>query len=91
MKKKIELFKENKTIGGYSIAVRDDWSFKIKRTHITEADKEKYVQKFGHKIILESEFMEWWVDVNQLKPSLQFLKSLGKKRINTEVQNNTIT
>ncbi len=78
MKTKIELFKENKTIGGYSIAVRDDWSFKIKRMHISEADKEKYVQKFGNKIILESEFMDWWVAINQLKPSSQFLKSLGK-------------
>ncbi len=78
MKTKIELFKENKTIGGYSIAVRDDWSFKIKRMHISEADKEKYVQKFGNKIILESEFLDWWVAVNQLKPSSQFLKSLGK-------------
>jgi len=78
LKTKIELFKENKTIGGYSIAVRDDWSFKIKRMHISEADKEKYVQKFGNKIILESEFLDWWVAVNQLKPSSQFLKSLGK-------------
>ncbi|MCF6240482.1 MAG: hypothetical protein L3J74_03950 [Bacteroidales bacterium] len=78
MRTKIELFKENKTIGGYSIAVRDDWSFKIKRMHISESDKERYVQKFGNKIILESEFMDWWVEVNRLKPSSQFLKSLGK-------------
>lgn len=78
MRTKIELFKENKVIGGYSIAVRDDWSFKIKRMHLSEADKEKYVQKFGHKIILESELMDWWTEINNLKPSEQFLKSLGK-------------
>lgn len=84
MKAKIELFKENKTIGGYSIAVRDDWSFKIKRMHISEADKEKYVQNFGNKIILESEFMDWWAAINQLKPSSQFLKSLGKNNLNNK-------
>ncbi len=86
MRTKIELFKENKVIGGYSIAVRDDWSFKIKRMHLSEPDKEKYVQKFGHKIILESEFMDWWTESNNLKPSEQFLKSLGKN--NPDEQSN---
>ncbi len=84
MKKKIELFKENKTLGGYSIAVRDDWSFKIKRMHLSETDKEKYIPKFGNKIILESEFMDWWIEINHLKPSLQFLKSLGKEQLKNQ-------
>ena len=84
MKKKIELFKENKTLGGYSIAVRDDWSFKIKRMHLSETDKEKYIRKFGNKIILESEFMDWWIEINKLKPSDQFLKSLGKEQLKNQ-------
>ena len=51
-------------IGGYSIAVRDDWSLKIKRIHISDTEREAYVEKFGEKIILENKFMNWWIDFN---------------------------
>ena len=78
MRKKIELFKENTLIGGYSIAVRDDWSFKIKRMHISDTEREAYVEKFGERIILESKFMNWWIKFNEINPSDRFLHSIGK-------------
>jgi len=56
----IKIFEENKLLGGYSIAVRDDWSFKIKRVHITEFEKDEYVKKFGEEVITYSDFFEWW-------------------------------
>ena len=78
MRKKIELFKENTIIGGYSIAVRDDWSFKIKRVHISDTERDVYVEKFGDRIILESKFMNWWIEFNEINPSDRFLLSIGK-------------
>jgi hypothetical protein len=61
LRSRIELFIENAALGGYSIAVRDDWSFKIKRLHITVSEREAYEEQFGEKIILEREFMDWWL------------------------------
>lgn len=57
---KTKIFEENKLLGGYSLAVRDDWSFKIKRVHITEFEKNEYEKKFGEEIVSYSEFFEWW-------------------------------
>ena len=57
----IELFKENKIIGGYSLAVRDDWSFKIKRVNITKKEMESYKRMFGKEIVTYEKFFSWWV------------------------------
>lgn len=57
---KIQTFEENKVLGGYSLAVRDDWSYKIKRVHITEDEKQAYEQAFGDKILSYTEFFDWW-------------------------------
>ncbi len=57
---KVKIFEENKLLGGYSLAVRDDWSFKVKRIHITEEEKQAYEEKFGDTIITYTEFIEWW-------------------------------
>lgn len=78
MRKRIELFIENTMIGGYSIAVRDDWSLKIKRVHISDTEREAYIEKFDQKILLENDFMEWWSEFNQINPSDQFLHTIGK-------------
>ena len=56
----IKLFIENKTIGGFSLAVRDDWSFKIKRVNISGNEKDEYERVFGRKIITYEQFFEWW-------------------------------
>jgi len=57
---KIQIFEENKMLGGYSLAVRDDWSFKIKRVSISEKEKEAYELKFGDQILTYTEFFRWW-------------------------------
>jgi hypothetical protein len=61
LRNRTELFKENNVLGGFSIAVRDDWSFKIKRLHITVAEKEAFEKEFGEVILLEKDFMNWWL------------------------------
>jgi len=61
----IELFTENKIIGGYSLAVRDDWSFKIKRVNVTEIEKDAYKRMFGSDLITYEEFFKWWVGIRK--------------------------
>jgi hypothetical protein len=56
----IQIFIENKMLGGYSLAVRDDWSFKIKRVNISEEEKVAYEEKFEQKILTYTEFFDWW-------------------------------
>ena len=60
----IKLFIENKTVGGFSLAVRDDWSFKVKRVNITLHEKEEYEKTFGEEIITYEKFFEWWMKIN---------------------------
>jgi len=62
LRNRIELFKENTALGGYSIAVRDDWSFRIKRLHISVEEKEAYEKKFKDEILSEKDFLEWWME-----------------------------
>ena len=64
---KIPTFIENKIIGGYSLAVRDDWSFKIKRVNITDQEKEAYQKQFGEEILTYSDFLDWWLEFNGFK------------------------
>ena len=64
MEQKINLFEESSMIGGYSLAVRDDWVYKIKRVHITADEKVIYEQEFGDKMITYNEFFEWWCKIN---------------------------
>ena len=66
MTSRINIFEENQLLGGYSLAVRDDWTFKIKRTHITKEEKKEYERKFGNKIITYNEFFDWWCKFNKL-------------------------
>ena len=56
----IQIFIENKMLGGYSLAVRDDWSFKIKRVNISDEEKIAYEEKFEQKILTYTEFFDWW-------------------------------
>jgi hypothetical protein len=71
MDSKIILFEESPMLGGYSLAVRDDWVYKIKRVHITEKEKVLYEKRFGDAIITYSEFYEWWCDINQFGQSVK--------------------
>ena len=64
MNENIKLFEESRILGGYSLAVKDDWGPKIKRRHITEREKELYLKEFGEKMITDDEFFDWWCRIN---------------------------
>ncbi len=56
-------------LGGYSLAIRDDWSFKIKRININEKEKVAYEKKYGNKIITYTEFFDWWQNFIKENPN----------------------
>ena len=49
-------------LGGYYIPVRNDWNYHIKRRHLTEEQSKLFKEKFGEKIIMESEFFDWYIN-----------------------------
>ncbi len=66
MKDNIKLFEESTMVGGWSLAVRDDWSYKIKRVNVTDEEKAAYEKEFGDQIITYDQFFNWWVKLNDL-------------------------
>ncbi|MBP5368778.1 MAG: hypothetical protein IKQ70_04170 [Bacteroidales bacterium] len=66
MKERVKIFEESPMLGGYSLAVRDDWSYKIKRVNITEAEKEAFEKEFGENLVTYDTFFNWWVKFNKL-------------------------
>ena len=66
MKERVKIFEESPMLGGYSLAVRDDWSYKIKRVNITEAEKEAFEKEFGENLVTYYTFFNWWVKFNKL-------------------------
>ena len=60
MATKIKVIERNSVIGGYSLSVRDNWVYKIKKIHITETEKDKYLENFGEVIVTYDEFFEWY-------------------------------
>lgn len=67
MAQKVELFEESPMLGGYALAVRDDWTYKIKRVHVSEDEKEAYLEKFGEEILTYESFFEWWEQYREEK------------------------
>ena len=55
----IQLFEKSRLMGGYSVAVLDDWGQKVRRRFITASEKELYIEEFGEKMIKDSEFFNW--------------------------------
>ena len=66
MKERVKIFEESPMLGGYSLAVRDDWSYKIKRVNITEAEKDAFEKEFGEELITYDTFFNGWVKLNKL-------------------------
>ena len=66
MKSKVKLFEENTALGGFTLSVRDDWVYKIKKVHITTAEKDLYLEEFGEKIVTHNEFYDWWIRINKI-------------------------
>ncbi|HAF30739.1 MAG TPA: hypothetical protein DCG75_16980 [Bacteroidales bacterium] len=50
-------------LGGYYIPVRDDWNYHIIKKHISEKEKEIYLQQFGEEILTEDQFYNWWKSI----------------------------
>lgn len=57
-------FKPNHNIlGGYYIPVMNDWNYHIINKHISEKEKEIYMQQFGEKTLTEDQFFKWWKNI----------------------------
>jgi hypothetical protein len=48
---------------GYFVPVRNNWSFKIEQRHLSERERKSYEQKFGAKMISNTEFDKWISDL----------------------------
>ncbi len=75
MTRQVKVIDRNRILGGYSLSVRDNWVYKIKKVHLNEFEKDKYLEDFGEKIITFDEFFEWY---KKLKENLN-KKSENKK------------
>jgi len=67
MENRINIFEENPMVGGYSLAVRDDWVYTIKRVNISDDEKAEYETEFGDKILTYNEFFVWWCEYNNVE------------------------
>jgi len=65
MKNRIKIFEDNKLVGGYSLAVRDDWSYNIKRINVSELEHQEYIKAFGNEIITYNLFFDWWLQLEK--------------------------
>ena len=63
---KTKLFIENRVIGGYAVAVQSDWFYRIRREHLTNEQRKLYEKEFGHEILSEKLFNDWWFKVSKL-------------------------
>ncbi len=69
MSQQVKIIDRNRILGGYSLSVRDNWVYKIKKVHINEAEKNKYLEDFGEKIITFDEFYEWYKKLKETQKS----------------------
>ncbi len=60
MAHKVKVIERNRIIGGYSLSVRDNWVYKIKKVHLNENEKDKYLEDFGETIVTYDDFFEWY-------------------------------
>lgn len=60
MEKARKIFTECPVLGGFTLTVRDDWSYKLKQVSVTNEEKDAYLSEIGNEIITYGEFFEWW-------------------------------
>ncbi len=65
MTRQVKVIDRNRILGGYSLSVRDNWVYKIKKVHLNEFEKDKYLEDFGEKIITFDEFFEWYKNLKE--------------------------
>jgi len=63
MAQKVKIIERNRIIGGYTLSVRDDWVFKIKKVHLSEEEKDLYLESFGEEIITYNQFYNWYKNI----------------------------
>ncbi len=63
MKVPTSLFEKSPILGGYTLSVKDDWSYKLKKVYLSEEDKEKYLETFGDQLITYDTFFEWYKEL----------------------------
>lgn len=61
----VKVIERNRIIGGYTLSVRDDWVYKIKKVHLTEFEKDKFLETFGEQIIAYNDFFEWYKELKK--------------------------
>ena len=61
----VKVIERNRIIGGFTLSVRDDWVYKIKKIHLTEYEKDKFLETFGEQIIEYNEFFEWYKELKK--------------------------
>ncbi len=65
MAHKVKVIERNRIIGGYSLSVRDNWVYKIKKVHLNENEKDKFLEDFGETIITYDDFFEWYKELKE--------------------------
>ncbi len=69
MSGEVKVIKQNKVLGGYTLSVRDDWVYKLKKIHLNEREKNKYLEEFGGEEIITFEtFFQWYKQVKKGRP-----------------------
>ncbi|NPA67464.1 MAG: hypothetical protein GXO50_02535 [Chlorobi bacterium] len=76
MPSKIKVIDRNRILGGYTLSVRDDWVYKVKKVHINETEKEEYIKKFGdEEMITFNTFFEWYKKLKTEKKDTDYEKN----------------
>lgn len=75
MANKVKIIERNRIIGGYSLSVRDNWVYKIKKVHLNEYEKDKYIEDFGkEQMITFDDFFEWYKKIKTEKKGSENLQ-----------------
>jgi len=60
-----KVIEKNRIIGGYTVTVKDDWVYKAKKIHLSETEKDLYLEKFGENSVTFSEFYQWFKTIKK--------------------------
>jgi hypothetical protein len=61
----LKVFEKDRIIGGYTVTVKDDWVYKAKKIHLSETEKDLYLEKFGENSVTFNEFYEWFKTIKK--------------------------
>lgn len=61
------LFLEEKKIGGWLLAIRNNWNEDLRRTFVSDDVKQAYTETFGQKVLKEDDFLDWYCEYKKQK------------------------